>query len=215
MILGAFGHIQGNWPALQAVLGELDAEGIQTLVNTGDSVGDYPWPNEVIQGLIERNIPSVQGELDRLVVRIRRKKNALEAKISRGELEKLMATHDACTSRHIEFLRDLPKKRTLLVDGIRIAVCHGTWTSQARPLEPSDEDVFFQRQREYVPADIFVSGKSHEAFSRFVDSTLFVNPGCIGHAESEEAIAHYAIISTEQEPWSVEFRNVAYSLDLA
>ncbi len=73
MLMAALGDIHGNLPALQAVLDAIDAEGIQTVVNTGDTVVGYPWPDDVIARLRERDVPSAQSESDRTVFRLARK----------------------------------------------------------------------------------------------------------------------------------------------
>ena len=65
MIFAAFGGVRGNLSALEAILAAVDAEGIQTLVNTGDCVVGGPAPNEVIELLRLRRIPTVQGQSDR------------------------------------------------------------------------------------------------------------------------------------------------------
>lgn len=213
MLCAAIGHIRGNWPALRAVLQELDDEGIQTIVNTGDCVGDVLWPNEVIQCLKDRNTPTVQGHTDRLVLRAHRKKATLQAKMSPLEVQNLVASHDACTSGNIEFLRGLPRNLTLVVDGVRIALCHGTWTSQTKLLSADDPDSLFERMREMVESDVFIFGNGRAPHDRLINKTLFVNPGCVH--DPDRNVAQYAVISTEQSPWSVEYREVAYTAEAA
>ena len=57
MYLAIFCAVRGNFPALQAILGAVDERGIETVFNAGNCVGRYPWPNEVIGLLRERNLP--------------------------------------------------------------------------------------------------------------------------------------------------------------
>lgn len=210
MYLAAIGDIHGNLPAFEAVLGAIDDEGIQTIVNTGDAVVGHPWPNDIIDLLRNRKIPSVQGDLDRRVVHFLRKQETLRQKLSKDEFNSLKETYAAIDSENLEFLRRLPRYRMLQVEGIDICVCHGTPTSQSETLEEEDPPGKFQRVREFTNAQIVVSGATHRPFSRIVDGTLFVNPGAVGVAPAGAKIATYAIIDTETEPWKAHIMEHPY-----
>ena len=209
MLFAAIGAINGNWPALEAVLHAIGEEGIQTIVNTGNSAVGQAWPNEVIQGLRSRNIPSVQGQEDRLALRVNRKANSLQSRLDPDRFQALKFTYDTCKSENLEYLRTLPRTLTLSVDGIGIAVFHGTWTSQGEGLVADESDTRFRRQREVCPEPILICGSTLVPFARTVDGTLFVNPGSVG---ANPGRAHYALVSTEKEPWSAEFRSVDYDV---
>jgi len=211
MYLAAIGDIHGNLPALEAVLAAIDDAGIQTIVSTGDAVVGYQWPNEVVELLRNRNIPSVQGELDRRVVHFLRKQETLRQKLSDDEFEALHQTHATLHSHNLEFLRSLPRRRMLHVEGIDICVCHGTPTSQSETLDEEDPPGKFRRVRELTNAQIVVSGATHQPLSRTVDATLFVNPGAVGVAPAGARIATYAIVDTETDPWEARIREQAYS----
>jgi predicted phosphodiesterase len=107
----------------------------------------------------------------------------------------------------LEFLQGVPKHRTLSVDGCGIYVCHGSPAGQTEPLLEQDSLDRFRRQREIANTDIVVFGRTHLPFARLVDGTLFVNPGSVG---VELGRATYAVVSTEEEPWSAEIRSVEY-----
>ena len=204
MIFAAIGGIHGNLPALEAVLEAIDEEGIQTIVNTGDCAVGHPWANETIALLRDRKIPTVQGEMDRRLVRARRKEETLREKLDPETFARLEEAFAACDSVNIEWLRGLPRKLTLTIDGVDIVLCHGTLTSQSQSLAADDMQERFQRQREVNPAPIIVCGRSAAPYAREVDGTLFVNPGLLGEGQS----ARYAIVSTEAEPYTAELRAI-------
>lgn len=206
MILGALGDIRGNISALEKVVSALDEEGIQTLVNTGDCVCGHPSPNEVIALLRSRNIPSVQGLWDRRVVRFQRKQQTLRRSLSEKEFELLEQTYAAVSSDNLEYLRSLPKSLNLTVDGVAIGVCHGTFTSQTEHLRATDSLDRFRRQRELLSSSVVISGHGDRRFEKTVDGTLFLNPGSVGM--TDDRVAQYAVVSTEQMPWSVDFRSI-------
>ena len=61
MRLAVISDIHGNWDALQSVLKDLDAMSVDETVCLGDNIGYGPEPNEVIESLQHRKIPSVLG----------------------------------------------------------------------------------------------------------------------------------------------------------
>lgn len=206
MLCAAMGDIHGHLPALEAVLKDLDELGIQTLVNTGDCLVGGTWPNEVIQLLRERAIPSVQGQGDRNVMRFMRKQKTLVKKLSDGERAAMQWTFENTHGENLEFLRSLPRQLKLTVDSVRIYLCHASPSGPSVTLTEDDPTEKFQRQREIEPVDIIVCGHTHRPFFRWVDGTLFVNPGAVGAHPGEVAKAAYALINTEETPWSVELR---------
>lgn len=217
MIMAAFGGLRGSMPVLRALLDAVDAEGIQTIVNTGDCVVGHPSPNDVIECLCRRRIPTVQGLWDRRVAWFHQKQKRLRAKSSPEEFALIEETYRQCKSENLEYLHALPRTRTLVVDGIRIGLCHGTFTSQSECLRHDDDDALFRRQREIQPLPIIVCGGAPEGFVRTVDETLFVNPGRAAVAAGSAGVApdgteraSYAVISTEEEPFQAELTWVDY-----
>ena len=208
MLLAALGDIHGNLPALEAVLEEIDEAGIQTVVNTGDCVAGHPWPNEVIDHLDARNILTVQGEMDRFVSRFLRNQGSLKKRCTPDQFEVLRWAHENTRSDNLEFLRALPRTRTLVVDGVAIFVCHGVGERQSRGLREDDKLDNFRRLRETAPAQLIISGRTHKPFARWVDDTLFVNPGAVDPDVTDAARACYATIDTEKDPWETHFHHL-------
>lgn len=209
MILATFGDIHGNAAALEAVLDEIDSQGILTIFHTGDCVVGGDKNGETLQILGDRAIPGALGEWDHRLLRYIRKRKTLEKKLDPDDLERLDAAYRQCSSGQLEYLNNLDRLVTSTIDGVSIAVCHGTVNSFQDVLGADAEDAVYARQRELHPAHVIVSGRTHETHERRIGDTLFVNPGAVGvHAGRAE----YAIVSTEDDPWCVEFRVVEYSV---
>jgi predicted phosphodiesterase len=62
--IGVFSDIHGNFHALQSVLAELDKEEVDFMLCCGDVVGYGGNPNECVELLRERNIPTIAGNHD-------------------------------------------------------------------------------------------------------------------------------------------------------
>lgn len=207
MILAAFGAVHGNLTALESVLADIDREGIQTIACTGD-VALGPQPNAVIEILRNRRIHLVQGDSDRLLARLVRKRKRLERELDPARLAALELAHRQCTSGNVEWLAGLPHAHTFTVDGETVALFNGTIPSAAARLHADDPDELFRRQREVVPGRVFICGGTPEHFARLVDDALFASPGTLLQTESE---AVYTVISTESDPPQAERRTVAVS----
>ena len=206
MIIAVFGDIHGNVAALNSILSEIDSLGILTIFHTGDCVCGGTQNRAVVDALQSRDIPGAKGEWDHRLVRYIRKQATMAKKMSTQELKFLAAAYTDCTSAQIEYLNGLPRTCIRTLDGVEIAVCHGTINSHRESLQPDDDDAKYMRQRELQPAQIIISGRTHQAHSRKIGDTLFVNPGSVGM--NEDGLARYAIVSTEQEPWSVDFHEL-------
>ncbi len=212
MLLAVIGDIHGNLPALEAVLRRLDADGIQTVIHTGDAVAGFPWPNEVVDILREREIPSVQGEVDRRAAGFLRRPRAARHDVPDDLRAHLEWTYEALRSDNLEYLGTLPRHRVLTYEGIGVFLCHGTPTRPNDSLYEDDDESRFLRQREAANAPLVACGRSHEPFAREVTGTWFVNPGSVGIPSEGEALARFAVVNTEDEPWTVELAAVPYDL---
>lgn len=64
MKIALFSDIHANLPALQAVLTDIDQKNPDLIYCLGDLVGYAPYPNEVIQEIRQRKIPTIAGNYD-------------------------------------------------------------------------------------------------------------------------------------------------------
>jgi len=64
MRIATISDIHGNLYALQAVLADIERQGIDQLFCLGDLVGYGPYPNEVIELIRQRHIPTIMGNYD-------------------------------------------------------------------------------------------------------------------------------------------------------
>ena len=64
-----FSDVHANLPALEAVLAEIDAAGIEAVYCGGDLVGYGPRPNEVCALIEQRAIPTIYGNYDHAIAR--------------------------------------------------------------------------------------------------------------------------------------------------
>jgi predicted phosphodiesterase len=61
MKLAIISDIHGNYDALQEVLADIDRSDVDRIISLGDNIGYGPEPDRVVQKIMARAIPSVQG----------------------------------------------------------------------------------------------------------------------------------------------------------
>lgn len=64
MKIALFSDIHANLPALEACLKDIDIKNVDAAYCLGDLVGYNIWPNEVINEIRRRNIPTIAGNYD-------------------------------------------------------------------------------------------------------------------------------------------------------
>ena len=177
---------------MHELLEQLDEEGIQERVHTGNICLAPEGARECVEQLRLSSIQAVQGRLDRaLVSRRPQAKRLPEGPL----LEKSFATL-GCAD--IEYLARLPRKRSFIREGIEWLLCHGSVNSPSQILTGETSLMKFQRQREESTAQIIITGGAAAAFSVDIEGTLFVSPGPLLNQEGK---IRYTLINTEVVPF--------------
>lgn len=101
--VGIISDIHGNFAALEAVLKQLDDEGVDQIICCGDVVGYGARPNECVDKVRERNIPTIAGNHDHAALLLTDITNFNEiAKTA------VLWTKNVLTEENSEWLRQLP-----------------------------------------------------------------------------------------------------------
>jgi putative phosphoesterase len=198
--VAAISDVHGNLPALEAVLADIDAEGVDTIVVAGDTAHG-PWPAEVLDLLSERGALAVRGNADREVI---------ERSDRYGPLAPWSA--DRLGERRLEVARGWPLTLELVIDGLgSVLVCHSTPTSDDPIYTRITPDAELAAIFESVEADAVVCGHTHMQYDRTLSSGLrVVNPGSVGLPYEGAHGAYWALLGP-----NVEFRRTDYDVDAA
>ena len=197
MPVAAISDIHGNLPALEAVLADVEREGLEKIVVVGDTVSG-PWPAEVFDLLDAKGAIHVRGNADRLAL------SGGEGAIGEWSAGHLGDRRTAVTA--------WPLTLQLAVDGLgRVLVCHATPTSD-EPIYTRvtpDEDVAFLFEGSDV--DVVVCGHTHVQYDRTLSTGLrVVNPGSVGMPYEGRRGAFWAVLGPD-----VELRSTEYDVDAA
>ena len=200
--------IHGNPPALEAVVADVEAQGVREVLVAGDLVGRGPRGGEVVTRIADLGWPTIRGNHEDYLLSFRRGtipdawRGAQEWAASRWMAAELDDAHidfiDALpltmASAHAPPLRIVHGSPRGYNDGI------GTWTTDAQ----------LQAHLDAVEEDVLVCAHTHRPMIREAARGLVVNVGSVGLPFNGDVRAQYAIFTLDEGRWSAELRQVAY-----
>ncbi len=201
MRVAAISDVHGNLPALEAVLAEIDAEGVDAIVCGGDLVGG-PFSVEVFDRLAAMpHVRFVRGNADRQVLE-GTDEYGIDWEIERERLGDARLAPIATWPLTVEFDVDA-LGRTLF--------CHA--------IPSADEPIFTRITPDDavidllgdVEADLLVCGHTHVQFDRVLPTGLrIVNAGSVGMPYEGRQGAFWALLGP-----AVELRRTQYDVEAA
>lgn len=195
MRLALLGDIHGNHHALEAVLAAAKKHAAERLLITGDFVGYYFWPKEVLELLAPWNVVAVRGNHENMLVEARRSVDFLgkvDGKYGTG----LRIAIDQLDLKQLDELCRLPHPLELIIERCRVLLCHGSpWDSDCY-IYPDAEQELFERCALHE-FDLVVVGHTHYPMFHRVGNTLLINPGSVGQPRNRIQGAQWALFDTE------------------
>ncbi|ANL66806.1 calcineurin-like phosphoesterase domain-containing protein [Rhizobium phaseoli] len=219
MRFAAIADIHGNHLALEAVLADIRAEGIEEIVNLGDVFSGPLEAGRTADLLMPLGLTTVRGNHDRYLI----EQDAASMHASDA------AAYRQLSPSQLDWLRSLPFDAVYRGE---VYLCHATpkddnlyWLESVSP-----EGIVFPKPIEAIEAlaegidlPLILCGHSHLPRAvRLSDGRLIVNPGSVGcpayddslpfyhKVEAGHPLAGYAILEKAPAGWTWQFRNVAY-----
>ena len=219
MRFAAIADVHGNYLALEAVLADIRAQGIDEIVNLGDMVSGPLDARRTVEIMMGINATCVRGNHDRYVTDY--------------ELEDMWPSdqlaHSQLEPKHLDWLRALPFS-TVYRDSVYLVHATPTddntyWMETVTPdgvvHKASIEDI--EARADGIEQSLILCAHTHIPRAvRLRDGRLIINPGSVGcpgyrdvapfpHAvETGTPDASYAILEGSNDRWQVTFRQVPY-----
>jgi putative phosphoesterase len=216
MRLGLISDLHGNPLALEAVLTELSAAGVDELVCLGD-VAPGPQPAETVRRVRELDCPVVLGNWDAwLLSEVPPLPGPDGPKLQ--EQGEWWATQLGEPERR--YLELLPA--SVEVDANAILCVHGSPRSATEDIRATTPDDELARMLDGASTPVLATGHTHVQLLRLHGETLIVNPGSVGlpfHSWPPNGRirmspwAEYAILTVEDGRVSTELRRAPYDVD--
>jgi len=216
MKIAIISDMHANLPALNAVLGAIEAEGVDRTICGGDLVGYNAEPREVVAKIRALDIPCVMGNHDAAAVGVTDPENFNTPARAAVEWTAQQLDDDS-----LEYLRGLPY--VMRVESF--TVVHGTlhkpeqWGYIFNAYEAEEH---FQHQRDtlcfighshipgaFIAGDMITASRSSrlriQAGHRYV-----INVGSVGQPRDNNPAASYAVYDMVEN--TVHFRRVPYDV---
>jgi putative phosphoesterase len=214
-----FGDVHGNLPALEAAFEDMNDRGLgEERYCLGDLVGYGTSPNEVVEFVRSRSIPTITGNYDRGVGDDSDDCGcAYQTDVERRRGDRSIAwTNEAITEDNRTYLRDLDERIAFGLGDLRVVLVHGSPRRVNEYLYEDRPDESFERLLDLVEADVLVCGHTHLPYHRELPGNRHVvNAGSVGKPKDGDPRACYAVLSADGAAFDVEFHRVEYDVERA
>lgn len=236
MKIALFSDIHSNLPALDAFFEDIEQRKPDAIYCLGDLVGYNIWPNEVINEIRKRGIPTIAGNYDFGVGRSSDDCGCAY----KSDDEKMMGSQSIFLTNQLvnpeerHYLRTLPAHIQLEFqlnnDRLFLLMVHGSPRKINEYLFEDRDEKSMMRILESSKADIMFFGHTHKPYHRvfeyeFEGKRAFrhaINLGSIGKPKDGDPRGCYVLLTLnensskfEKKSIDVEFIRVAYDVEKA
>lgn len=205
--------VHGNLTAYDAVLADIDARGIDTVLNLGDVAGKGPRGSAAVARTRERCAVTVRGNWDDFMP-------------GPGPFDDPAVTwwHDELTDDDCAWLLSLPLAHDLVLSGRRVRLFHASATSVYTRVFFKHTDDEFDGMFAATPLtgpgpapDVVVYGDVHDAYVETREGRTLVNAGSVGNP-LDEPTASYVVLEgvrdgTRSDAFGLQVVRVPYDVE--
>lgn len=234
--IAIFSDIHANLPALEAFFNHIATTKPDAVYCLGDLVGYNIWPNEVIDQIRQRHIPTIAGNYD---LGVGRGSDDCGCAYKTADDKAMGVQSIAYTNQHIgteqrQYLRTLPAhirvEYALRAVSLQLLMVHGSPRKINEYLFEDREEKSMLRIMEQANADILCFGHTHKPFHRIFEYEKggqkayrhAINLGSIGKPKDADPRACYVCITLadtstifDKDSISVEFVRIPYDVERA
>lgn len=194
-MIGILSDVHGNYPALLAVLNEMDRAGCSRILSLGDVSGYYCMVNECIEEFRRRGILNIMGNHDSYLVNNGRCPRSNTVNFCLDYQRKILKPEN------MDYLR---QSVSYIKEGSMWLV-HGGWSDYV------DEYVSdFSFLNESTETALFISGHTHIQKEVAGQFARYYNPGAVGQPRDHLPTAGYLLIDDSGD---VMLKRTAYDID--
>ena len=222
MRFAAIADVHGNYLALEAVVADIRAQGIDDIVNLGDMASGPLDARRTMDALMALDAVHVLGNHDRYLIDRPPEKMGSWDRPAHAQLE----------PDHLDWLRAVPPTQ---IFRDQVFLCHATpdsdevyWLETVTPdgsvkMSPLEA---IEKEAEGISQSLILCAHTHIARAvRLIDRRMVVNPGSVGSPgyrdvhpfphvmEAGTPDARYAILELVDGTWRATFRHVPYDHD--
>ncbi len=211
MRIALFSDIHANLPALQECLASIDEQQPDAVYCLGDLVGYNIWPNEVVDEIRKRRIPTIMGNYDQGIGRAIDECGCAYKTDRDKEMGKISIsfTNSIINDAQRTYLRTLPAHIKLEFqlndDRLNVLLVHGSPRKVNEYLFEDREEKSLLRIMEQADADVLCFGHTHKPFHRTISVPNHsgmvhrhaINIGSVGKPKDGDPRGCYAMLTID------------------
>lgn len=216
MKLAVISDIHGNIHALEALWQDVEAQQPDAVYCLGDLVGYGAFPNEAIEFVRSREIPTIMGNYDQGVGFDMDDcgcvyKNPVDD--ARGKRSLIWSRRET-SAENKEYLKKLPMQIRLDEQTPSLLLVHGSPRRINEYLYQDRPDATFARLAKLAGTDVVFFGHTHLPYQKKLAGTWFVNTGSVGKPKDGDPRGGYVLAELGRSV-SFTYRRVAYDIPAA
>ena len=236
MRIALFSDIHANLPALEVCLKSIDEQKPDAIYCLGDLVGYNIWPNEVINEIRRRGIPTIAGNYDQGIGLMSDECGCAYKTEPEKDMGKISISYTNSLVKPDErkYLRTLPAhikiEYRLNNDKLNLLLVHGSPRKINEYLFEDRDEKSLLRIMEGADADIMCFGHTHKPYHRILTTTQSsdtryrhaINIGSVGKPKDNNPKGCYVILTinadssiTNKDAAKVEFVRFDYDIEKA
>ena len=234
MKIALFSDIHANLPALEACLADIEARRPDAIYCLGDLVGYNIWPNEVINEIRKRRIPTIAGNYDFGIGRTSDECGCAYKTDEEKAMGKISIayTNEIVKPEERNYLRTLPAhirvEFQLNDDKLNLLLVHGSPRRINEYLFEDRDEKSLHRIMEQADAEIMCFGHTHKPYHRILNDEggnhyrHAINIGSVGKPKDGNPQGCYVMLTIndnsatqDKEAIQVEFIRFDYDIEKA
>ncbi len=215
MKIAIVSDIHANIYALKAVYNDIREQQVNQIYSLGDLVGYFPFIEETIDFIKEKNIISILGNYDKAVIHPNEKEGLLYLMKNIPEDRKniYLWTRKNTPESVKNFLTGLPLKINLTFQNFNMLLVHGSPSGISNYIYPDTSMFYLESMLKDNNVDVIACGHTHKSMVVSTQEGYVVNPGSVGVPDENNPNASYMIIEINSHP-KFYIRTVEYDTQL-
>lgn len=236
MKIALLSDIHANLPALEACFKSIEEQKPDAIYCLGDLVGYNIWPNEVVNEIRKRGIPTIAGNYDQGIGLMSDECGCAYKTEPEKDMGKISIgfTNEIMKDEERKYLRTLPShinlEFQLYHDKLNLLLVHGSPRKINEYLFEDREEKSTIRILEQANADILCFGHTHKPYHRIFNTGTegkdhfrhAINIGSVGKPKDGDPRGGYVILTindntsvTNKDSIQVEFIRFEYDVEKA
>lgn len=212
MKIAVISDIHGNMEALNAILEDIKENKCDRIFCLGDYAMAGPEPAEAINRIRElKNAELIQGNTDWMIANYTENVYNSIKEAAPVMAEALKNDFEILPNEQKEFLKNLPEKMSVEVEGVRILLVHGSPRKNNENILPDTLMSELEKMLEGVEEDIILCGHTHMPCGfQTTNKKTVVNVGSVGRPFTDEPKSCYLLLEIENGKCLFEHKFVEY-----